>query len=276
MKASIDQFEYERDETPGSIFKNCRTLISNHNRLPGRAFREQGYATGWVRAQLPGQLGRLSFNAPLGPQPIVGKESASRLDISHNGFMPGTTSNVHLLLETQTAIVVLQNSNATIDTADIVAQLILEHLFDVEIKNDYVAMAAAWSQISLNIPRSLRQKLDNGRTLGTKHRDLGFYVGKYFNASKNFFIEVFREGEILKFNLQGSELDTYILRHYHYDAFEWLLTWDGMAKRGRVVQLYAEYFYTFYFEADNNGNIGRLGWAWDPNFGSERETFTRS
>ncbi|RFU30828.1 hypothetical protein B7463_g5473, partial [Scytalidium lignicola] len=276
MKACIDQFEHGRDSTLGSIFKNCRTLISNHARLPGLSFREQGYATGWVRTQFPGQLGRLSFNSPVGPSPVVGKDSPSRLGLSHNGFMPGSTTCVHLLLETETAIIVLQNSYGANDSADIIGQLLIEHLFDVKAKNDYVSLAEIYTRNSLNIPNSLRLKLDAARIPGTKSRELSNYVGRYFNEIKNYYIEVFLEGESLKFSLQGSVLDTYELRHYHYDAFEWLLTWDQMAARGRVVQLYGTQFYVLFFGADKDDKICCIEWAWDPNRSDDREIFTKA
>jgi len=43
LDAIKDQFKNVRDESPGSVFKHCRTIITNHARFEGPALREQGY-----------------------------------------------------------------------------------------------------------------------------------------------------------------------------------------------------------------------------------------
>jgi CubicO group peptidase (beta-lactamase class C family) len=56
------QYKLKVDSTDLSPLKFCRMLTTNHARLPGMSLREQGYGMGWVRSQLPGQLGRISAN----------------------------------------------------------------------------------------------------------------------------------------------------------------------------------------------------------------------
>lgn len=98
-------FDSTADSTPMSPLRNLRTISSQHARLPGPSFREQGYGLGWVRAQLPGQLGRISANPLIGNQPTAGKGGPSRLVFYHHGLMPGSTSAVFLVPELQLGVV---------------------------------------------------------------------------------------------------------------------------------------------------------------------------
>lgn len=93
MKELVLQFDSTADSTPMSPLRNLRTVSSQHARLPGPSFREQGYGLGWVRAQIPGQLGRISANPLIGNQPTAGKGGALKTGLlppwSHAGIHIG-------------------------------------------------------------------------------------------------------------------------------------------------------------------------------------------
>ena len=62
------QFRRSACDDPQSVLMECCTLISNDALLPGTSLREQGYAAGWARSQLPGQMGRVSQNVLIGEE----------------------------------------------------------------------------------------------------------------------------------------------------------------------------------------------------------------
>lgn len=127
------------DSTQHSPLKHCRMLNTNHATLPGELLRDQWYAMGWVRAEFPAQLGRISDNVrALGQEPIVDKGSPSHLVLYNHGCMPGSTSRVWLVPELNAGIVALQNSLGLNDTADSIGQLLLETLLEPPQPNDYV------------------------------------------------------------------------------------------------------------------------------------------
>lgn len=275
LRAAISQFESGQDHTPDNIFKYCRTLMSGHTQLPGKPIREQTYGLGWARAQLPGQLGRNSFNAAIGEEPIVGKGSESRLDVYHHGCMPGSMSCVHLFLESETVVIVYQNSLAPIDTADFVGQLLVERIFNMEDKNDYVSLAIQFRNMTLNIIKNIEEKLQRERQLGTSCRPLEDYCGRYWNAIHNFCIDVFKEDDGLSFRLQDIKSETYTMQHHQNNSFSWLMSYQEIVERGRGPIGYDAQFYILTFETGRDGAIGSLKWGWDMSFPGRKEVFTK-
>ncbi|KAK3294508.1 beta-lactamase/transpeptidase-like protein [Chaetomium fimeti] len=212
------QFSSGSDASDFSPLKNCRMLTTNHARLPGVSWREQGYGLGWGRSQLPGRLGLLSGNTLFGEGPIVGKGNSS-LVLWHHGCMPGSTSVVYLAPEVESGVVVLQNSMPVIDTADIIGQLVLEAILRVEEPNDYVALSKQWHDRGVNHLRNLQKELDDNKTHGTKPRPLSTYTGTYWNEPKTFFITVQEQAGSLVMTTQGLSSQAYTLQHYHHDSF---------------------------------------------------------
>jgi len=77
--------------------------------------------------------------------------------------MPGSTSVIYLFPETSTAILVLQNSVAATDSADLVCQLLEQTIFDFAVKNDYVALARQFALVGLNHREKLKAELETNR-----------------------------------------------------------------------------------------------------------------
>lgn len=160
LRTIIFQFSSDSDSSPDSILQNCRTLVTNHARFPGVSLREQGYGAGWARSQLPGQLGRVSGNILILDEAVVGKGTESALVLYHHGSMPGSTSCVLMLPESETFVIVLQNSLAPIDTADFVGQFLVETLLNAAKPNDYKSLAKEFTTKSLNHMTRLKNDLD--------------------------------------------------------------------------------------------------------------------
>lgn len=78
-----------------SPLKQLATILSGRTFLPTQrqSILERTYGLGWVRTQLPGELGVLGLNPWLVKKmPIAGRVSPSRLTIYHQGNVPGATS----------------------------------------------------------------------------------------------------------------------------------------------------------------------------------------
>jgi CubicO group peptidase (beta-lactamase class C family) len=271
MRDVVSQFERATDSSPDSPLKNLRTISSQHSRFQGASLHEQGYGLGWARAQLPGQLGRISANPILGEQPVAGKGGPSRLVLYHHGLMPGSTSAVLLVPELRAGIVTLQNSMPAIDTADFVSQMLLEALLDVPEPNDYVELSRQFYDKAMRYVRRVRNELDDGRTPDTKPRPLAEYQGRYWNSLGNFFVDVKQQqhqssgGPGLTMKVNGLTGQAYRLEHYHFDTFSWLMPYDEMVRRARVLFYGPEYF-LLEFRSSNGAGVDELVWAADNNF----------
>jgi CubicO group peptidase (beta-lactamase class C family) len=275
LKAVKFQFATQSDETPESVFKCCRTLVSGYTRFAGLSLTEQGYGAGWARCQLPGQLGQISSNALIGEEPIVGKGGSPRLILYHHGSMPGSLSVVYLIPSLEIVIIVLQNSLPAIDTADLFAQILLEAVLSNEQPNDYIELAHKFKQATIQRPRELRDTLEENRERGTCPKPLSSYIGRYWNDIKNFSIDILERDGNLYMRFQGLDSQTHSLQHYHHDTFSWLMTYDEIAKRARSAIFYSATFYLIDFIASTGTTVDQLKWAADGNFPQEKEIFIR-
>ncbi|KAK0726350.1 beta-lactamase/transpeptidase-like protein [Apiosordaria backusii] len=253
------QFSSGSDASNFSPLKNCRMLTTNHARLPEVSWREQGYALGWGRSQLPGKLGRLSGNALFGDCPIVDKGNSS-LVLWHHGCMPGSTSVVYLAPEVESGVVVLQNSMPVIDTADLIGQLVLEAVLNVQEPNDYVELSKKFYDKGVNHLRNLQKELDDSRTPGTKPRPLSAYTGTYWNQPETFFITVKERAGSLVMAAQGLLSQEYTLQHYQNDSFTWIMPFNEIIRRARSATYYTSEYYIVNF-VDGKGEIDRLAWV---------------
>lgn len=103
--------------------KGIDLITSSHVPVLPPSLRERSYGMGWVRTQLPGVVGVMGDNVgllPLEQLPELGRRSPSMLLIYHQGSTMGYYSSIFLFPETKSAIVVLTNSIALCDTADLV------------------------------------------------------------------------------------------------------------------------------------------------------------
>lgn len=264
MRAGEHQFSTGQTSTPGSPLKQVAHLLSSKIPLKQISLRENSYALGWVRSQLPSPMGAVGLNPKLVPDgmPIVGKGEPSRLVIYHQGSLPGALASVILLPETQSAIVVMTNTLALNDCADWVGQLVLETLIQVKDKNDYLELSKRSAATALAWHSTVEAALKENQILGTSSRNLEEYTGTYTNSIKTMKIEVTREYNKLYFALQGLESEMYELTHYQNDVFTWLRPRNELAGRGRFTHQ-GFLYYMLRFSAGGVDGIDRLVWAHD-------------
>ena len=263
MRAGKHQYGTGQASTPGSPLNQVAYLLSSKIPLEELSQRENSYAFGWVRSQLPSPMGAVGLNPKLIPDrmPVVGK-GASRLVIYHQGSLPGALSAVNLLPETQSAIVVMTNTLALNDCADWVGQLVLETLIGIRDKNDYLELARRSVATSLAWHSTVDAALKKNQVHGTSPRNLAEYIGIYINSIKTMKIEVTQRDKKLYFALQGLESEKYELTHYQHDTFTWLRSRNELARRGRFTHQKPLY-YMLRFNARDNDKIGQLAWTHD-------------
>ena len=164
MQACNTQIQLESTSTKYSPFKQCATLIKAHSFMEGATLRENAYGLGWVRCQLPGVLGKQGINARLQMDlPVIGAGGASRLCLYHEGLMPGSSTNVYTFPETMTAVVVLQSGVALNDCPDWISHLLIETIFDVPQRNDFVQLARDSAERMLTLVPSMHWTLYSQR-----------------------------------------------------------------------------------------------------------------
>ena len=267
------------EKLPVSPIKQIATILRPHIARPVDSLFEQTYALGWNRTQLPGKLDFAWNSHFVHSLSLLGGRSPGKLVLWHGGNMPGTTAAVCLLPESNTAIVVLQNSLGLCDIADWAAQAILDTILTGRPAHDYLELARESVKNGGRRMEDVQDRLDKERIPGTDHQPLKSYVGKYYNKIDNWVIEVCINslGTLcLKFQARDDEL--YILRHYHHDIFVCNLPYDELVKRGQYCRPYTYYKFEFESKASNHSiseqSINCLRWRHDTSV-SEVEIFMK-
>jgi CubicO group peptidase (beta-lactamase class C family) len=149
MKSANDQYQSRTTSTPGSPLKQLTQVLSSNIRT-APSLREQSYAMGWARVQLPGMLCDTSRNqAAMARMPVIGTPGHPRLALYHHGMLVGFNNAVYLFPETETAVLLLSNAVAINDGPGWIGHLIIQTLFNDTIKHDYVTSpehCRLWSQ----------------------------------------------------------------------------------------------------------------------------------
>ncbi len=115
--------------------------------------------------------------------------------------------------------------------------------------------------------KEVAESLEAERIPGTRHRPLASYTGLYYNAIRNWVIEIGLSGGELYSQFQGRADERYVLRHYHHDVFVWNLGYDDTVKRAQYCRPYA--YYKMEFESHRmakhcaEGPIDSIRWRHD-------------
>ncbi len=243
--------------------KGLTTILAPHAKVPGYSAGEQAYGLGFALTDLPGTLGITGINGMYtSDMPVVGRGIAEKKRVwHHNGSLAAFLSCIHIVPDTDSAIVVLTNSIAKNDAADWLAQLVLEAFLDSPDKSDYELIARQSAAGLVNKWHAMTKQLSDDRVTNTTPRALAAYAGKYYNTASNWFMDIYLEDDYLWMCMQGARGESYKLEHYNYDIFSWALTWDESAKRGRFRNPTADY-YLLKFQA-RDGKIDGLKWTID-------------
>ena len=265
-KAYNDQQKMKQGWSPGSPLKQIPIQMAALTPFLEPFDSGSHYGMGWVRAQLPTVFGAIGCNPSFVKSLPTAGHGSSEVVIYHQGSTAGYTSSLFLIPSTESAIVVLSNSISLNDCADWVGQLILEALLDVKQPNDYIKYAQESADGQLAKFPSMQASLEESRIPHTKPKELGAYVGRYYNQIRDFFIEVTMTNnspsESLEFAFQGLDSQVWRMEHYHHDSFLWLMSRDEYVRRARFPYSPAKLF-KFDFLTDERGEVDSLLWAHD-------------
>ncbi|KAF2758047.1 beta-lactamase/transpeptidase-like protein [Pseudovirgaria hyperparasitica] len=252
---------------------------SAHIPIMTPSIRERSYGLGWIRTQLPGAVGLIGDNsriAAVQDLPILGEGASSKLALYHQGATVGYFTSFYLFPETQSGVIVLTNSIANCDAADFIAQSLIQSLFSDEQKLDFVQLTERFCSRCLGFYDQMQQTVETKRQKSPPPRHLAEYTGEYYDDTGLFFIGITCDPESkeqLKLAFQGLDRHTYSLRYFYDETFEWTLTRDETAKRGRYHQFDQRYF-NFCFN-ELNGQVVSLSWHHDRNV-QQPEVFKKS
>lgn len=234
--------------------------------LPFPSLRENSYALGWTRAQLPSTFG---LDGPQPWKPVVGADSQCQLALYHQGIIDGFTSFSVLIPETQSAVVALANAGGLNEGGMLIAGAVLDTLLGTDVDFEaYKAFAEVGYQDAASRQARLMKELQDGRKVDGPVRPIMEYVGWYYNALGNYKIAI-REHpskrNALTISFMGDRADTFDLLPYDADEFYWYLDHDDCVSRGRVTEFPVEYYrIRFVFgTGDNTTPHPVLFWEYD-------------
>ncbi|KUJ21343.1 beta-lactamase/transpeptidase-like protein [Mollisia scopiformis] len=276
-KALLDGLADQRHSgltsTNGLPLKQPKTIMDGKSPLSSSYPGKMGL--GWMLTTTPSKIGGGGANAMLLEEmPNVGEDSPGIELIYYQGSTSGYTTSLLLVPETQSAIIVLANSMGLNDAADWVSQAVLEVLLNTTKPADHAALSRETAKKQVSTFPSMNQTLQKDRTLGTSPRELGKYVGAYYNSIKNFFIETCIEDGELHFAFQGlRDHQSWPLKHYNYDTFSWIISRDECVKRARFAAASPGLYLLEFVHSEDN--IVALQWKHDPGF-KQPEEFTKA
>ncbi|EWZ43331.1 beta-lactamase/transpeptidase-like protein [Fusarium oxysporum Fo47] len=261
----------QRPSLPG-----LAAMWTGWNILPMPLVREHSYGYGWLRSQLPSVLAPSRGNPELSP--LIGIGTGSRLAIWHSGDIPGYQTHATLFPETNQAVVVLTNSMTLNAGSRYISDLLIEALFDnLDNAHDYVKLARISATLGSTRMDAIHKRLIEGCTRSKPIKPLDAYIGKYYNAAKNFFIDILEaEDDVLYVSFMGRKDYTFKLEPYQDDSFFWFLGHDEAARLARY-DGYGEEFYMVRFgnAGDKDGPLNTLWWKHEVSLGGYGEAFKR-
>ncbi|VUC31680.1 unnamed protein product [Clonostachys rosea] len=244
------------------ILREIITIIQPHIARPVDTLLEQTYALGWNRTQLPGSLDFGWNQELLQPFPLFGKEFPGKLAIWHGGNMPGTTSALCLLPESQIGVVVLQNSLGLCDVADWICQPSIDTVMVGNPTKDYLSYVSTCVDRAVLRMEKVQKQLNEQQIHGTKPQPLATYAGRYFNQIKNWFIDILVKDDNIYLEFLGRGDERFQMHHYHYDTFTWNMSYDETVKRAQYIRSYQYYRIMFEREKSREG-MWQLRWHHD-------------
>lgn len=263
-------------EARQSTLKQLSTILTRHTFLPSQrnSLLERTYGLGWIRTKLPAELGSIGLNSWLvKSMPIIGRNSAPRLTIYHQGNLPGATSAVYLFPDTVSGVVVLASAYGLSDVPDWIAQSIIETMFEEGTNTPYMQLAEeAVSAYRAWCAKTVKDLTDlKTHSPDSAPTSLERYVGEYWNAAKTFRLVIILDNNgALKLQFQDLAEDEFELKHLHDDVFSWFTSLRDMTERGRHIFDHLYYLIEFQLGEGMQG----LRWAHD---GSETgELFERA
>ncbi|KAL7820999.1 beta-lactamase/transpeptidase-like protein [Trichoderma gracile] len=241
------------------------TVLSGHSFMNSSAATDELYALGFAKVVTPAQFGKIGFNAILmDAMPVIGANARPQQVFYHSGAGAGYSHCFMLVPGSQSAIVVLTNSVSQGDTADWIAQSLLQAVLDEKQPVDltpYAERAAAkW--------RATRQEivevLEKGRKPDTPEPRHDSLEGRYWHKSRALYLQVYsgEDDGTLRFNINGKPEQEHVLSHYSDDTFVFLPSADQRLRSGLFH--YGPAAWLLHFgNKDSSGRFTEIQWNID-------------
>lgn len=257
-----------------STLANVGKVFSGHSILAGQSGYDELYALGLAKVTTPATFGKMGFNVHLvDKMPILGEDSGSKLVFYHNGAIPGYNHCLMIIPETQTAIVVLTNSMSRGDTADWIAQILLQDILQLKPSLSVVSVAEEAAKKWNGRYLVMKEKLESQRIPNTKAPQLQDLVGVYVHTTGALRLQVSEDEDKLRFQINNLESQSHQLRHYHHDTFTFFPSAEERNRRGMVQ--YAVDAWLLEFRTDDDGKFVEVKWILDKDV-PEGEIFSRT
>lgn len=234
---------------------------------------ENTYGLGWFRHMLPSSwLGSVGPNFTLFPDPtVINRDGPPRLTIAHWGETNGFLTALYTFPTTRSAVVVMVNSSpGRGDPADLVAQMLIQGLFDMQPRVNFEEYATKAADTSKQLWPALVEEWVSKRVQNTKHGQIDDYVGNFTNTDYSLTINVYKltpeeigsgnPPELLGFNVNSMPRQSAKLRHYHYDTWTFLPDSRDDASRKGMEGFLSLPLLLLSFVRDEAGNICGLDW----------------
>ncbi|EHK16463.1 uncharacterized protein TRIVIDRAFT_40363 [Trichoderma virens Gv29-8] len=156
---------FRDDETP---LASLNTILSGHSFINSIAVSDEVYALGFAKVITPAQFGKISFNPSLlEAMPVIGAGSKPEQVFYHSGAGAGYNHCFMLVPGSQSVIVVLTNSVSQGDTADWVAQSLLQVILNekhpLDLKPFAERAAAKWRRTHHEMTEALEKDFSQAR-----------------------------------------------------------------------------------------------------------------
>ncbi|KAL9124329.1 MAG: hypothetical protein Q9217_006329 [Psora testacea] len=209
------------------------TILSGHSFINSTIVFDKLYTIGFAKVITPAQFGKIGFNPGLvDAMPVIGGSSKPEQVFYHSGAGAGYNHYFMLVPGSQSVIVVLTNSISHGDTADWVAQSLLQAVLDkkqpLDLKPFAERAAAKWR----GTYQSIANALEKSRKPDSEELPHEALKGKYGHKTRAFYLEVIQEDGALKFNLNGKPEQEHILSHYSDDTFVFLPSAEKWIRSG--------------------------------------------
>ena len=209
----------------GSPLRQVNKILAHKFPVTDSTIHENTYGFGWARHLVPStHLGWLSINGAQ-DQHVLGKDSRPRLLFYHGGQITGYLNSLYLFPETRSAVVVLTNAQGLGDCSDWVAQAIIQTLFDLEPKLDFLQISREKAEEQLTKYSKMMVEYENHRHKTTPCPRLASFTGTFMNSDikMSIGIDLVRPGEdadaSLRMELNKRKTQRHAMKHFHNDVF---------------------------------------------------------
>ncbi|CEL00838.1 hypothetical protein ASPCAL00433 [Aspergillus calidoustus] len=237
----------------------------------------QAYALSLFTFQLPTTEMNLVTNTDVITTPYrIGAASPPLTVVGHTGELGGFLSAYWTLSEEDSAVVVLCNSfQLNGDPTNIVAQLLIQTLFNLQPQVDFLSVAPEIVTNAKARWHTLVHEWTAHRIQGTVPSEAQSYAGTYTNTGLAMSLEVVAEGSSkLRLCINDNEEQTFELYHYHRDTWTFLpASRDEAIRQGYSPYLYSRQAFLIEFTDVADNHFQSIRWKLDFDQRIEKQVF---